>query len=245
MVEGLLGLLLHLTRNPDQESITIIKDYALMAIFREQLVFTSKPKEKQLAVFGLRHLSESRPLAAGDSEPQPPHGFCSSLFVCGRAGPAMSACPVHDSPCKDDNQFCLLKRDCVKPLVDLLTDEDTSVQIAAVEALSTLAVDTSDGFNRAIDELDRAGVVEGVIMLFTQARPGKLQEKAIWMVERMLRADSLVQRHSLNQPLVRALVDAFKHGDSITKRHAQDALTNLKQISGVSGKTSSENRGRR
>ncbi|KAK2988763.1 hypothetical protein RJ640_025922 [Escallonia rubra] len=245
MVEGLLGILLHFTRNPDQQSDRVIKEHRLLTIFREQLVFTSKPKEKKLAALGLKYLSESgRTLAGGDPDPQPPQGFCSSLvFMCGRASKVPSTCPIHNSACEEDSQFCLLKSNCIKPLVELLVDVDTRVQISAVEALSTLVLDTSNGLKRAVEELEHLGVVDAVIVLFTQACPGELQEKALWMVERILRVEPLIHRHSLNQSLVRALVEAFKHGNPVTRRHAQECLTHLKQISGVSGKTSTQNRG--
>lgn len=248
IVEGLLGLLLHFTRSTDQQFVNVIKEHRVMTIFCEHLFFSSKPKERKLAALGLKNLSETgRILASGQSEPQPAHGFCSSLiFTCGRGSPTPSSCPIHNAPCEEESQFCLLKCDCIKPLVDLLKDDDTSVQISAVEALSTLVVDTSNNgsLKRVVDELENLGVVDAVISLFIQARPGELQEKALWMAERTLRVESQTQRHMLNQPLVGALVEAFKHGNTITKKHAQDALANLKQISGVSGKTSSQYRGR-
>lgn len=248
MDEGLLGLLLHFTKSPDQESINIIKEHRIMTIFCEQLVFSSKAKERKLAALGLKYLSETgRVISGGETEPQPPHGFCSSLlFMCRRSSSKPSACLIHSSPCEEDSQLCLLKGNCIKPLVDLLKDDDTSVQIAAVEALSTLALDThSANFEHVVDKLDHLGVVNAVFLLFIQARPGELQEKALWMVERMLRVENQTQKNALNQPLVRALVEAFKHGNTVAKKHAQDALTSLKQISGVSGKTSIHNRGRR
>jgi hypothetical protein len=117
--------------------------------------------------------------------------------------------------------------------------EDTGVQIAAVEALSTLVLDTSS-FKRAVDEHEQQGAVDALITLFTEVRPGELQEKTIWMIERILRVENQNQQLGLNQSLVRALVETLKHGNANTKRHAQDALTNLKQISGVSGKASSQ-----
>lgn len=249
MVEGLLGLLLHFARSPDPQIVNLVKEHRLMTIFRDTLILSTKPRVKHLATLGLKYLSESGMVlfANGDSEPQPPHGFCSFLvFMCGRASPSISMCPIHNFPCEEDNQFCLLKSHCIKPLSDLLSDEVTNVQIAAVEALSTLlVVDTSNGLKRAVEELDQLGVVDAGIKLFTEAQPGELQEKAIWMVERMLRVEGLTQPHALNQALVRALVEALKHGSAVTKRYAQEALTNLKQISGVSGKPSSQNRGRR
>nr|GMD61245.1 U-box domain-containing protein 44-like [Ipomoea batatas] len=247
MEEGLLGLLLHYTRSAGPQSISVIKENRLMTIFRDQLIVNPRPRLKQLASIGLKNLSEiGQELAGkGDLEPRHPKGLCSPLaLICG-GSKSPSSCPIHNAPCGDDSQFCLLRSNCVKPLVDTITDKDTSVQIAALEALSTLLLDTSSGSKRAIEELERLGVVSSVVSLFTEARPGELQERTIWMVERILRVESFTQQHSLNQSLVKALVDAFKHGNAITKRHAQDALTNLKQISGVSGKASSQNRGRR
>lgn len=247
MTEGLLGILLHFTRTLDSQTLTGVKENCLMTVLCEQLGFTSKPRVRQLAALGLKNLSVSgRQLAVGDSEPQPPHGFCSSLlFICGRGSPEASTCPVHNTSCEEDSQLCLLKSNCVRPLANLLTDEDTSVQIAVVEALSTLVLDSSNNLKRAVDELEQLGVVDAVIALFTELRPGELQERTIWMVERILRVEGQNSRLSLNQALVRALVEAFKHGNANTKRHSQDALTNLKQISGVSGKASSQSRTRR
>lgn len=240
MVEGLLGLLLHFTKGVNPETLAMFKELRLMSIFWEQLNFPSKARVKQLAAIGLKHLSEAgRSLCGGDSGPPTPRGFCASLvFLCGKPPPETSTCPIHNAPCEDDSQLCLLKSNCIKPLVDLLSDEDTNVQIAAVEALSTLIIDNSKTFKRAVDELEHQGVVDAVVVLFTEVRPGVLQERTIWMVERILRVDGHSHRYSLNQSLVRALVEAFRHGNTNTKRHAQEALTNLKQLSGVSGKAS-------
>ncbi|XP_024025482.1 U-box domain-containing protein 44 isoform X2 [Morus notabilis] len=247
MLEGLLGILLHFTRSIDLLTLQTVRENSLMTIFCEQLCYPSKPRVKQLAAVGLKNLSEcGRQLAARDSEPQPPQGFCSSLvFMCGRASSQPSMCPIHSIPCEEESQWCLLKSNCIKPLVELLTDEDTVVQIAAIEALSTLVMDTSSSFKRAADELERLGVINGVIDLFIEARSDELQEKTIWIIERILRVENHNQPLSLNQALVRALVEAFRRGNPNTKRHAQDALTNLKQLSGVSGKASIQIQSRR
>ncbi|XP_058110260.1 U-box domain-containing protein 44-like [Magnolia sinica] len=247
MVEGLLGLLLHFARNPDPTVLAILKEHHLMAVFLNQLRFASKSTVKQRAALGLKHLSESAGalVTARDPKPQLPHGFCIPLmFMCGKAPMVPETCPIHAVICDEDNSFCLLKGKAIKPLSNLLNDENTDVQIAAVEALSTLIVDTHN-LKRVVDELDQLGIVDNLTTLFTEVRPGMLQERSIWMVERFLRVETHAQLYSVDQGLVRALVEAFKHGNGNTKRHAQDALTNLKQLSGVSGKTSSQTGGRR
>ncbi|KAG2673124.1 hypothetical protein I3760_13G074800 [Carya illinoinensis] len=242
MAEGLLGLLIHFTRSHDLQTLSIVREHNLMTIFCEQLGFPSNPRVKQLAALGLKNLSEcGMSVAAGDSQPIRLNGFCSSLVcMCGGAANKPSTCPIHNAACEEESQLCLLKSNCIKPLVGLLTYEDTGVQIAAVETLSTLVLDTSNNFKSVVDELSHQGVVDALIKLFIEVRPGELQERAVWMIERILRVESQSQRLAFNQALVRALVEAFKHGGANTKRHSQDALTNLKQISGISGNASSQ-----
>ncbi|KAK6927115.1 U-box domain [Dillenia turbinata] len=248
--EGLLCLSLHFLKNPDFEILSIVGELKLMTFFREQLVFSLKPKVKQLSALGLKYLSESgrTVIVSVDSEPQIPQGLCSSLiFMCGRrASPEPTLCPVHNAPCDTESQFCLLKSSCIKPLSDLLLpDNDTNVQIAAVEALSTLLEDTSDNLIHVVDELEQLGVVNAVLDLFTEVRTGILQERTIWMLERILRVENLNHKHALNEGLVRALVETLRHGNANAKRHAQDALTNLKQLSAIGGKSSQSSGGRR
>lgn len=246
IAEGLLGLLLHFTGSVNPQTLGTVREHRLMTIFRDQLSFPSKARVKQLAAHGLKNLSEAgRSLCEQDTGSSSPRRFCASLvFICGKPPPEPTTCPIHNTPCEDNSQLCLLKSNCIKPLVDLLAEEDTNVQIAAVEALSTLIIDTSKNFKRAVDELEREGALDAVVDLFTEVRPGLLQERTVWMLERVLRVEGHSHRYSLNQSLVRAFVEAFKHGNANAKRHAQEALTNLKQISGLSGKAS-QSRARR
>lgn len=247
MVEGLLGLLLQFTRSTDPEILSVIRELHLMNVFCDQLNFPSKPRMKQVAALGLKNLSETgKAIAAGDLEPSPPQGLCSYLvFVCGRGPPEPARCPIHHSLCKEHTHLCLLQCNCIKPLVDLLKDEDTDVQVAAVEALSTLILESSGSLKRAVEELERQDAVDALINLFSEVQAGELQERTAWMIEKIIRVESQSSRHSLNQNLVRALIEALRHGNANTKRHAQDALTNLRQISGVSGNSSSQIQSRR
>ncbi|MED6124669.1 hypothetical protein PIB30_061175 [Stylosanthes scabra] len=250
MQEGLLGLLLHYTKNLDQQTLNVITENHLMSVFCEQLDYTSKPKVKCLAATGLKNLSKlgSKHDAISESKPTSSRSFFHSYlgFMCGKASSQPSTCPIHNSPCDNSTQLCLYKTNSIKPLVDLLSDNDTSVQIATVDALSTLLLDyQSRSFKRTVDELEHLGVVDSVMTLFTEVRSGDLQEKTIWIIEKILRVENHSQKHGLNHSLVRGLVEAFKNGNSNTRKLAQDALTHLKQLSGVSGKTSSQSRSRR
>ncbi|EHA8591550.1 putative U-box domain-containing protein 43 [Cocos nucifera] len=218
-----------------------------MTIFREQLNSRSHDRAKERAALGLKYLSETaRALTAtADSEPQPPRGFCAPLvLICGKPPKVPVSCPLHGVVCEDDSSFCLLKGNAIKPLIDLMNDEYTDVQIAAVEALSTIVSDAQN-LKNATHELEQLGFFDAAIYLFKEVTPGELQEKVISMVERFLQVESLVQLYSTDQALVNALVEALKRGTPRTKRHAQNVLTNLRQLSGVGGRNSNPTPGRR
>ncbi|CAI0392477.1 unnamed protein product [Linum tenue] len=248
ITEGLLGLLLHFTKRlDDHQNVTLVRELRLMSLYCEELSFPSKPRLKELSALGLRNLSEAGRLSAAQNpEPIPPQGFCVPiLFMCSRGPPELSTCPVHNASCDDGVQLCLLSSNCIKPLINLLGEDQTGVQIAAVEALSTLLPDSSNIPKRATMELENVGVFDAVIELFMKVRPGELQEKTVRMIDKFLRAEGCSHRHSLNQTLVGALVEALKHGNGNAKRYAQEALTNLKQLSGVSGTASGQGRSQR
>lgn len=247
MVEGLLGLLLHYARSSDPAVLTLVQENHFMTIFREQLNNRSHYRAKQQAALGLKYLSESARalIAAEDSEPQPPRGFCAPFFlICGKPPMVPVSCPLHIGVCEDESSFCLLKGNAIKPLIDLMNDEHTEVQIAAVEALSTILSDAQN-LKNATNELEQLGFFDAAIYLFKEVRPGELQEKVISMVEMFLQVESLVQMYSTDQGLVIALVEALRNGTAETRRHAQYALTNLRQLSGVGGRNSNPSRGRR
>lgn len=242
MVEGLLGILLHFARCSDRTVLDSVRENRLMIVFKEQLMYHGQPKVKQLSAKGLRYLSEAARTVAKDLEPQPPNGWCVSyMFMCVNPPPTPVLCPVHGVPCDQDSMFCLVKANAIKPLVELLEDSNIDVQTAAVEALSTLLSDTNN-LKSCVEELDKEEAVQHILGLFFVVRPGQLQERIVWMIERILRVDEQSQRYSLDQSMVKALVEAFKHGNSSTRQLAQSALTNLKELSGASAGVLSRSR---
>ncbi|WOL18653.1 U-box domain-containing protein 44-like [Canna indica] len=246
MMEGLLGLLLHYARSLDRTVIALVQENQLMSIFQEQLSGHSHSRVKQRAALGLKYLSEFVRVSVATEllEPQPPEGLCSPfILLCGKAQMVPILCPLHNVPCDKDNSFCLLKGNAIKPLVDLMNDENMDAQFAAVEALSTLVLDVQN-LRNAKEELEQLGVFDAAIHLFKEVRPGRLQEKVAFMVERFFQVEAIAQDYTIDQGLVMALVGAMRHGNANTKMHAQGALAHLQVLSGVGGKNSS-NQGRR
>lgn len=245
IVYGLLGLLLHYARSSDPEIIAIVQKNQIMSIFLEQLSSHSHSRWKKQAALGLKYLSESiRASVATDLlEPQLQHGFCSPFtLLCGRRTMAPILCPLHEAPCDKCNSFCLLKGNAIKPLVDLMGDDNMDVQLAAVEALSTVLLDVQS-IKNAKEELEQLGVFDATIHSFKEARPGKLQEHVALLVEKFFQVETIAMDYSNDQGLVMALIGAMKQGNANTKRYAQDALASLRVLSG--GIKVSSNQGKR
>lgn len=235
MIDGLLGLLLHYSKNPDPKIISLIQETHFMTIFREQLGNHSNHRAKRLGALGLKHLSESANLLSSsrESEPQPPTGCCAPfVLLCGKPPGVLGQCPFHNVGCADDSSFCLLKASAVRPLIDLMDDDNMGVQLAAVEALLTLLSDAR-AFENAADKLNELGLFKEAIRLFKGLAPGKLQERVVLMLDRFLQKRNLAEQCFADLELVKALVEALKHGNENARRYAQDSLQSLNQISGI------------
>jgi hypothetical protein len=68
-----------------------------------------------------------------------------SCFPCGKKPPPpIGLCPVHGGLCSARESFCLIEAQAIGPLVACLDHRNTSVVEAAMGALSTLLMDTTD-----------------------------------------------------------------------------------------------------
>ncbi|PKA51893.1 U-box domain-containing protein 44 [Apostasia shenzhenica] len=239
MIEALLGLLLHYARSHDPNILSLVQETHLLSIYRKQLGNHSNCRAKQRGSLGLKCLSESAGLSTmiRDSEPQPPSGFCAPLILlCRKSRMASVPCSLHNTVCAEDSSFCLLKGKAIKPLIDLMEDDSVDVQIAAVEALSTLV---SDNLRRAaVEILNELGLCKAAFSLVKEAGSGGLQERVVFMVDKLLQVKSLSEEYSMDPDLVKALVEALKNGNANAKGYAQNALKNLNKISGIGGRTS-------
>lgn len=233
MMEGLLGLILHFCRTSNPSILEAIKEQKLMMVFKDQLVFPGHPSLKKLAAEGLQILSQ-KTVARNDLDPSTSCGWFLP-FVClsRRKAPASDICHVHGIPCEKNNMFCLVKTSAIMPLVEMLEEADPSVQSAAIGALSTL-LDDSINLRAGVEELKRVEAIHRIFNLFFTAQPGELQEKTLWMIERIVRIEELSRKYSIDQILIKTLVQAFKAGSPTTRTLAQTALTSLNQISGAS-----------
>lgn len=233
LMEGLIGLLLQFCKGSDTHILHALREHRVMMVLKEYMGFSLQSSVKKLAAEGLKMLSEKTPNQV-DVEPQPSN-CCFAIFHKNKHLP-QATCHVHGTLCEEATTFCLVKVNAIRPLVDLLEVDDVGVQIAALGALSTLLEDSID-LKSGLEELAKADGIHVIIELFCSAHSSaELQEKIVWMIERVTRIEEMCQKHSMNQVLIKTLVQTFRStGNPATKRLSQTALTNLKQISGMTG----------
>lgn len=233
--EALVGVLLHFARTSNLAILNSMRELHLFTVFQDQLLTHGPPSIKERAAIGLQVLSEKANLftVKGPLQVSSQRGFFGSCFFPKNIRDFPERCYVHGGICDANETFCLVAANGVVPLVELLEEEeDFGVREAAISALSTLLL---DGVNLkgGVEELVKAEGVQPIFDLFYTVRQGRLQERTIWMIERILRMEEYggSQGQAVDQGLVKALVEAFKHGTSATRALAREALTHLRHLS--------------
>jgi hypothetical protein len=83
--------------------------------------------------------------------------------------------------------------------------------------------------------LQQAGAIQPILTIMQEHRTEVLRERAMWMVERLLRNGDLA-RPILGDPNVQAgIVDAFRYGNNSTRQLAEKSLKHLNKIPTASG----------
>lgn len=231
MQEALLGILLHFARNSNVAILNSMRELHLFTLFQEKLMAHWTPLAKERSALGLQLLSERAHLftlrnpVPGSNHRGTFFGLC--LFPSKILRGLPDKCDVHEGICDRNASFCLVAANAITPLIELLEEEDDyGVREATVGALATLL---ADGVNLkgGVEELARAEGVQPIFDLFYSVRQGRLQEKTVWTIERILRVPEYAQGYASDQGLVKALQEAVRHGSANTRVHAQDALSLL------------------
>lgn len=231
--EGLLGILLHFARSSNATILDSMREHNLLTVFQDHLTFLSSPLVKERAAFGLEHLSEKAHLFTTKIPEPATGGFC-CISMLQKPPQLPQVCPVHGGTCDANKTFCLVSAKALVPLLEHLEPEQPhGVKLSSISALSTLLSDKVR-IKGGVEELFKVDGLQPIFSLLYTVRQGPLQEKAVWIIERILRVEEYAQGYAVDQALFNALVEAFKHGSPGTRGLAQDALTHLKQLSGVS-----------
>jgi hypothetical protein len=198
------------------------------------LLQTAGSDELQIsAALSLENLSVKSKQLSDYPEIPPARGVWK--FACfQKPPPLVGLCPVHSGVCSARDTFCLLSANALLPLVSCLDHRNPGVVEAAIGALSTLLMDLVD-IERGSQVLQNAGGISPILVIMQEHRTEILRQRAVWMVERVLRNGDLARQISGDPHVHTALVDAFRYGNSTARQLAEKALKHLNKIPNFSG----------
>ncbi|KAI3762170.1 hypothetical protein L1987_52594 [Smallanthus sonchifolius] len=235
-LEGLVRVLSRITfvLPDDPKSVSFCRDHDLAGLFTELLQANSLDNVQIVSALALENLSkETKHLTKLPELPSP--GFCGSIFPCLSNQPVMTGlCKVHRGTCTQRDTFCLIEGQALARLVALLDHTNDKVIEASLAALSTLLDDgvSIEGAVSALCDTDGIKLIYDVLL---EKQTESLKERAVWIVERLLRTKDIACEVSNDPSVSTALVDAFKHGDCRTRQIAERALKHIDRIPNFSG----------
>ncbi|KXG36151.1 hypothetical protein SORBI_3002G290500 [Sorghum bicolor] len=226
LLEGLAKVLARITYvlRDEPRCVSLAREYNLAALFTSLLRLNGLDEVQVVSAKALMNLSlESNTPKFDDSEQR------SKLALFGKKPPNIQFCRVHSGVCSIRENFCILEGKAVERLIHCLNHSNKKVVEAALAALCTLledGVETAEG----ISVLRRSNGVAPIFAILKENPTGSLQHRVTWAVERILRAEDIAQAASTDHSLGSALVHAFQHGDSRTRRIAEAALKHVRKL---------------
>ncbi|XP_024384626.1 U-box domain-containing protein 43 [Physcomitrium patens] len=231
---GMVGILVRFTcALDDQRILNLASTYNFTELFTSLLQSGGSDELQNSAAKALENLSEKTPQLSSVPDPPKPRGIY-RLACFKQPTPLIGLCPVHSGVCTSKETFCLLHAKALLPLVSCLDHRNPSIVEAAIGALSTLLMDTVD-MERGSQELQNAGGIQPILVIMQEHRTEVLRQRAVWMVERILRNGDLARQISGDPHVHTALVDAFRYGNNQAKQLAEKALKHLNKIPNFSG----------
>lgn len=234
-LEGLVGILARFTFLLDDVAVlALAKQYNLASLFTDLLQTNGFDEVQRLSAVALENLSAySKTLS---KVPEVSNGgLCAKLFGClFSPSKPTGLCPVHHGICSTKDTFCLLEARAVTKLVACLDHENVLVVESSLAAICTLVSDSVD-VERGVFILDKADAIQHILDILQENKTEVLRQRAVWIVERILRIDDLARAISADPKTNTALVDAFRHGNYNTRQVAEQALKHLNKIPNFSG----------
>ncbi|KZV47289.1 U-box domain-containing protein 43-like [Dorcoceras hygrometricum] len=139
--------------------------------------------------------------------------------------PSDSFCDVHGGYCSIKSTFCLIKAGAITPLIQILNGVERASDEAILSCLATLLE----------DEIWQAGSnyivkISGVGGVFKVLESGtiKSREKALWILERILRVEAYRAEYGEYAKMV--LIDLAQNGDAILKPKVAKVLAQLELL---------------
>ncbi|KAF3331915.1 U-box domain-containing protein 44-like protein [Carex littledalei] len=224
--EGIAHILCRITyglSEPDYLNFAI--QYDLGEVFLDLLQMTGQDNLQIACVTVLGNLSqESKNLTI---VPDPPTVKCCRVFS--KPAPVQGLCRVHHGFCSMRETFCLLQGRAVERLIACLDHQNEKVVEAALGALCTLLSDGLD-IMEGVFVLYEAEGIRPILDVLVDNRSNGITQKAVWVVERILRVEDIAKEVAGDQSVGSALVEAFRTGDYRTRQIAERALKHVDKL---------------
>jgi hypothetical protein len=234
--KGLVCILSRFTYMLDDDDIVDqARELDFTALFTSLLRLSNLEEVQQFSAQALENLSVKSKELSRLPDMRMNNNSLFGCFTCGKEPPPPTGlCLVHGGLCSARDTFCLVEAQAIGPLVACLDHRNTSVVEAAMGALSTLLMDTTD-VERGVQVLHQNDAIQSILVIMQEHRTEVLRQQAVWMVERILRDPDLARSIAMDASVHTALVDAFRYGNNNAKQLAERALKVLNRIPTFSG----------
>jgi hypothetical protein len=118
--------------------------------------------------------------------------------------------------------------------VSCLDHPNTGVTEAALKALLTLLVD-ANRLEGGIEVLASSDAIKPILAILREHKTELLRQHAVAVLECVLHNDEIARTISTDPNLHTALIEAFKYGNTNTRKKAEEALKLLNKIPVFSG----------
>ncbi|KAJ7531673.1 hypothetical protein O6H91_14G053800 [Diphasiastrum complanatum] len=232
--EGLVGTLARFTYDLEApEILSIAQQHGLCLRFTSLLQRGNSDEVSRWSAVALENLStKSKSLSELPDIPQS-KGWL-NMIRCIKSPPRTPGCPVHGGTCSADGTFCLIEANAILPLVNCLENRNARTVEAAMGALGTLLSDSVD-IDRGIHILANAHAILPILVILQDHKTEAQRERAIWIVERLLRNGDMARDISMQQDVHVAVLEAYKSGSNTSKQLAEKSLKHLNKIPNFSG----------
>lgn len=212
--ESVAGVLIRFTNPSDKKLQLLSAEHGVIPLLLK-LLSSGSPVAKCRAATSLAQLSQNT-LSLRKSR--------KSRWLC--VPPSADAyCEVHDAYCFVNSTFCLIKAGAISPLVKILEGEDRDADEAVLGSLATLFQD--EIWENGSNYIAKISGVQAIIKVL-ESGTVKAQEKALWILERILRVDEYRVRYGESAQVV--LIDLAQSGDPRLKPTVAKILAQLELL---------------
>ncbi|KAI3979629.1 hypothetical protein MKX01_013724 [Papaver californicum] len=226
-LEGLVGILVRFTTTLyERQILQLASGCNFTLVFRQLLMRATSDEVQRLSAIGLEKLSvQSITLS------KPPQ-IKRTKFMKFRSRKRYRCVQFHKGVCSSETTFCLVDAKAVERLLACLYHENSEVVEAALSAVTTLLDDKVD-VKMSVNMLNEMNIVQHVLsVLKGQKQQEGLWQKSFLIIEKFLLKGGNRSNSDISQDrfLPSTLVNAFQHGNELTRQMAEKILRHMKKI---------------